>query len=68
MRFVVVSDRPGGMTGRAYLKAMHAGMPWTTPFEDEAAKMPLCMARRALAAVSRCFGGYGVEAVGPSVE
>lgn len=62
MRFVVVSDRPGGMTGRVYLKSMHNGIPWTTPFEDEAARMPLCMARRALATVARCFTGYGLEA------
>lgn len=64
MRYVVTADRPDGITGRAYLKAIHNGTPWTTPFEAEAAEMPLCMARRSLASVARCFHGYAIEAVG----
>lgn len=64
MRFVVVADRKAGMTGRAYLHSFHDGMPWTTPFRDAAAEMPLRMARRALAGVSRAFYGYGLEAAG----
>lgn len=65
MRFVIVAERPSGMTGRSYLRAVHNGVPWTTPFEDEAAKMELCTARRVLASVARCLDGFAIEAVGP---
>lgn len=61
MRFVVVADRPDGMTGYSYLKGFSAGLPWTTPFEDEAAKMDHGQAMRALQMVSRAFQGYRVE-------
>lgn len=59
---MVAAPRPGSMTGKAYLKAIHNGIPWTTTFEDEAAKMTFCMVRRSLASVARCFHGYGIEA------
>lgn len=61
MRFVVVADRPDGMTGRAYLREFVDGLPWTTPFEDEAAKMDHGQALRALQRVARAFQGYRVE-------
>ena len=61
MNYVVVSDRPDGMTGKSYLKGFTAGLPWTTPFEDEAAKMDHEQAIRALQMVSRAFQGYRVE-------
>jgi hypothetical protein len=61
MRYVIVTDRPDGMTGRAYLREIVDGVPWTTPFEDEAAKMGHGQALRALQAVTRAFQGYRVE-------
>lgn len=61
MTFVVVADRPDGMTGKSYLKGFSAGLPWTTPFEDEAARMDHGQAMRALQMVSRAFHGYHVE-------
>lgn len=61
MRFVVVSDRQDGMTGRAYLREFVEGLPWTTPFEDEAARMDHGAALRALQMVSRAFQGYRGE-------
>ena len=61
MLYVVTADRPDGMTGRSYLKGFSAGLPATTPFEDEAAKMDHGQALRALQMVARAFHGYRVE-------
>lgn len=62
MQFVICAHRPSGMTGRSYLRGFVDGLPWTTPFEEEAARMPRRVALRALEGVARCFGGFGVEA------
>lgn len=61
MQFVIVADRPSGMTGRSYLREFRDGVPWTTPFEAEAEKMPLTLAWQALRTTRLFFYGFGVE-------
>lgn len=61
MHFVIVANRPYGMTGRSYLRQFVGGIPWTTPFEAEAARMDHEQARRAFQMVARAFQGYLVE-------
>lgn len=64
MLFMVVSDWPTSPTGKTYLKEFtEFGTPWTLPFEDDAARMPLAMARRAAARVADWYGPCWLEAV-----
>lgn len=63
MQFVIAANRPSGMTGRSYLRGFRDGVPWTTPFEAEAARMHLTLAWQALRRTRLFFHGFGVERV-----
>lgn len=63
MHYVIAADRHDSPTGRSFLRYMHNGIPVTSPFEDDAARMERVLAFKALEKVSRCFHGYGVEPV-----